>query len=102
MRIITVPDFPGDNGVHSLANLVGVPANTLVRGVLIREITAGTTSTRIGDLNVSATRGIPLSTTDSLALPQAGAIYGESPMWNLSEVFVYAATGDTIAIAYVP
>jgi len=85
-----------------LASLLGVPANTLVRGLLMREVTAGTTHTRVGDQNVSATRGIPLSTTDSLPLPGVGAIYGESPMWNLSEVYVYAATGDILAIAYIP
>ena len=102
MRIITVPDFPGDGAVHSLANLLGVPSNTLARAVLLREISGGAASSRIGDQTVSATRGLPFNANDDLILPQASAIYGESPMWNLSDIYIFAATNDILAIAYVP
>ena len=102
MRILTVPDFPGDGTVHSLANLLGVPSNTLARVVVLREVSGGAATSRVGDSNVSATRGVPLSANDQLVLPQAGALYGESPLWNLSDLYIFAATNDVLAIGYVP
>jgi hypothetical protein len=105
MRILTVPDFAGDGAAHSLAQImtlkgVAVPTPPLARGVLIHEASAGSTNSRMGDATVSATQGLLLGLNDTLILPQLGSmLYSDSPMWNLNDVYMFAATGDTLSIA---
>jgi hypothetical protein len=104
MRLITIPDFAGDNAAHTIAQImtleaVPVPVPPLARGILIHEASAGTTSSRVGDQTVAATRGMLLSLNDTLILPQLGsALYSDSPMWDLNQVSLYTATGDVISI----
>jgi hypothetical protein len=57
----------------------------------------------VGGPAVSATNGLPFSTTDNVLLPATAAGDSLSSVaWNLNSVYVWAATGDTIAIAYAP
>ena len=104
MRLLSVPDFAGDGAAHSLAQIltlqgVALPVPPLARAIMIHEASPGTTNSRVGDATVAATRGLLFLTNDTVTLPQLGSsLYSDSPMWSLTEVYVFAATGDTLAI----
>jgi hypothetical protein len=106
VNLVPIPDFAGDNAVHTIAQImtlqgVAVPSPPRAVMLVFREITAGTTNSRIGDATVSTTRGIPFSSTDSLVLPALGgpSWYLNQPTYDLTKIFVFAANGDTLAIA---
>jgi hypothetical protein len=108
MTLVTLPDQAGDNAAHTIASLITaagmtLPSPPLARTLLFREISGGTTGSRVGGSNVTGTRGIPFSASDNVMLPEllAGSGLGDSA-WDLTQVYVYLATGDTVAIAYVP
>ena len=73
MQLLAIPDYQGDNNSYSIAQIAQIQGVTLPSSlaymVAIREITAGTTNTRLGGPAVSATNGLPLTTADSLILP---------------------------------
>jgi hypothetical protein len=105
MNIITLPDFTGDNQTHAISDLItaaGLSAPTTALMLVIREISGGASSSRVGGPNATANRGIPLNAADTLVLPAAGV--GPTPAsitWDLTATYIYAASGDTLAIAYV-
>jgi hypothetical protein len=104
MTITSLPDFSGDGQVHSIASLIAsagvtLPGNAAM--LLIREISGGAANSRVGGSNVATNRGIPLSTADSLLLPgfSAGGSL-DSLGWDVSVIYIYAATGDTLSISF--
>jgi hypothetical protein len=111
MTFITIPDFPGDNAVHSIVSImviqgVAVPNPPLARMMVFREVTGGAAGTRLGGSNVSATNGIPFTTSDSLVLPALSFPPGlsafESPLgYPLDQIYLRVPTGDTVAIGFV-
>jgi hypothetical protein len=107
MQLVTLPDLVGNNAVHRVTDLmtaagVAVPTPPNARTVLVRELTGGTTGSRVGDANVSAARGVTLSASDSLLLPAIAIGAGlQACFWDLSALYIYAATGDTLNIALV-
>jgi hypothetical protein len=105
MDLIAISDFNGSNAVHKVSDLfasagVTLPSPPLVKLVLFREISGGTTNSRISGANVGPTRGIPFSTAENVVLPDtaSGGTLGGTA-WNLDNVYVYAATGDVLSIA---
>jgi hypothetical protein len=64
------------------------------------DISGGATSSRLGNSSVGATRGLPFSASDSVVLPDvanAGTLTGTT--WDLSAIYVYAASGDVLSIS---
>jgi len=108
MTLISIPDFAGDNKAHSILDLLRdagmvIPAPPTAKALIFREISGGATSSRIGDLNVKATQGIPFSSTDSVLLPSVAVGDGLTGAgWELSKVFIWAANGDTLSVSFVP
>jgi len=104
MTITVLPDFAGDGAVHSVASLIasaGLPVPPTAYMILVREITGGSATSRIGDSTVAANRGMPFSASDNLLLPGVNAGVSLSSLgWDLNQLFIYAASGDTLAIAY--
>jgi hypothetical protein len=94
MLILHIPDVAGNNTVKSIASLftaagVTLPPGNKVKWVRIVEISAGTTNTNGMTLNVSA---------DGLYLP-AVAGYADDSLYDLNQIYLYHATGDTISIS---
>lgn len=105
LQIMTLPDFAGDGAIHSVASLIaaaGLPPEAGAEMVVFRETSGGAAGSRIGGAEVSATRGLPFTSADSLTVPFLSDVYGSAGHtgWSLADLYIYAATGDTISIAY--
>jgi hypothetical protein len=104
MKVLHVPDSAGNNTVKSMSSFfqaagVELPPGNKVKWVRITEISSGTTSTRVGNGNVSSTNGMSLNpAADGLYLPAIEGYSGDS-LYNLDDLFIFHATGDTISIA---
>jgi hypothetical protein len=104
MKVLHIPDIAGDNKVKTLASMfssagVTLPPGDLVKWVRLTEITPGTTATRVGNAEVSATNGMTLNATaDGLYLPAVPG-YADDALYDLNEIFIYHATGDSVSIA---
>jgi hypothetical protein len=104
MLILHIPDVAGNNTVKSIASLftaagVTLPPGNKVKWVRIVEISAGTTNTRVGNASVSNTNGMTLNVSaDGLYLP-AVAGYADDSLYDLNQIYLYHATGDTISIS---
>jgi hypothetical protein len=103
MKILHIPDVAGNNTVKTIASMfasagVPLPPGNLVKWVRIVEISTGTTNTRVGNSDVSATNGMTLNiSADGLYLPAVPG-YAADSLYDLNEIFIYHATGDTISI----
>lgn len=64
----TIADVTAPNG-SSVKLVAATPAVPATQGVMIRALAANTSTVRIGDVNVSATRGLELSAGDSVCYP---------------------------------
>ena len=70
---------------------------TSVKAVWINLFASGTTI-RVGDSSVSATRGVPVSTTGSpTQIPRCDFNQGG---YDLSKVYVFGTGGDKVSITY--
>jgi hypothetical protein len=104
MKILHIPDVAGNNTVKSLASMfatagVALPPGNKAKWIRLTEISAGTTTTRVGGSNVSTTNGMTLNpTADGLYLPQVPG-YDSDALYDLDEIYIYHATGDTVSIA---
>jgi hypothetical protein len=106
MQLLAIPDYQGDNNSYSIAQIAQIQGVTLPSSlaymVAIREITAGTTNTRLGGPAVSATNGLPLTTADSLILPNnSGTLpipMRNSGLYDLNDIWLWVPPGDTLAI----
>jgi hypothetical protein len=109
MLLTPISDFTGDGKAHSVAAImtlkgVPLPVPPLVRAISFRVAGSGNSPTysRIGDQTVGAACGIPFNNTDDLVLPYAsGPVYGSSPVWDLTTIYIYAAAGEVLSIALV-
>jgi len=105
MQLVTLPDVVGNNTRQRITDLmtaagVAVPTPANARMLVVRELSGGTTGSRIGDANVSAARGLTLNAQDSVILPTVTVGNGlDACFWDLSAVYIWAATGDTLNIA---
>lgn len=103
LKLVAIPDVTGDGNIYSVAEVMNakgitLPSPPIVRLILFSSLTGNKTS-RVGDATVSATCGIPFATTLLLGAENAPATQ-LIPGWDLSQLYIYAGAGDSIAIAY--
>jgi hypothetical protein len=93
---VTIADGTG-NGTASAVGTAGQTAHWI-------QFTAASTNTstiRVGDANISASRGTILGSGVSASnLNYVMPVDGVNPDYQLSQVFWLAATGDKISITY--
>ena len=68
-----------------------IVASTACKAVIVRSLAANTSTIRVGDSNVSASRGAELSKGDAIILA----------VDNVNKVYVYGNASDKVSIAYV-
>lgn len=61
---------------------------------------AVTACPRIGDLNVSTSRGVPLPPGSSLMYPYIGTPSSNAPGYGLNTIFYVVQSGDTLIVQY--
>lgn len=91
ITIRTLDDITGDGSAHQLA-LSGTG-----RWVQIIALSGNSAAVRIGDSNVSATRGAPVAAGGGLLLPPSENV---NLWYSLSGIYYYAANGDQLAVIY--
>ena len=101
MNIVHIPDITGDGSVKSLAQIfaaagVSLPQGNKVKWIYVTDIVKGSTTSRIGNASVSATQGMLCSEPVDLR-PIPG--YDNDSLYDLNQIYLFAATGDTISIA---
>src|SRR5262245_28872464 len=104
MNLITLPDLIGTDERHNIADLVAaaghaLPTPPLARIVLFHQITGGQTSSRVGDASVTSAYGLVLTPNETLLLPAVAPFAYDDGRWDLSALFLWAASGDTLTIA---
>ena len=104
MKLYSIPDFRGTGVAVRISQIAAdagkaLPPDNRVAMVLFREVSGGTGSSRVGDSSVNATTGIPLSTNDSVLLPNISAAPWAT-FYALDEVYLFAPSSDTISITY--
>jgi hypothetical protein len=105
MVLVTLPDLVGDNQAHRLDDLmsadgIALPDPCVARLLIVRELTGGASGSRVGDDQVSATRGLTLSASEGVFLPPVAIGGGLAECtWDLESLWVFAARGDTLNIA---
>jgi len=82
----TLADLTGNSGAQQL-----IAASTACKAVLIRALAANTGNARVGDSNVSASRGAEIAAGDSVVLS----------IDNVNKVYFYAVSPDKVSITYV-
>lgn len=96
--VVTTADFTGDGANHAFASVV-----TSARWVQIIAATANAAVVRIGDTNISATRGLPMAAGSGLSFPPMppDARFSTSHnLYDLSKIFYRAGSGDKISVAW--
>jgi len=110
MRLVSIPDFNGDNARHSLSALFAsggvVLDSPMAFMIVVVEVSTGTTNTRIGDINVTTTRGLPIGAAADKVVFPAITRQPTGTGWSsyhMDQIYIWAATGDTISLsALVP
>lgn len=69
-----------------------VKANWIILG----GITVASASIRVGDVNVTTTRGAAIAAAGSLIFPPAG----NSNIYDLSEIYVVGTSNDKLSVLY--
>ncbi len=97
------PDFAGDGSAHAAGT-------GTARQVAICAVKGSTGTVRIGDSQVSATRGFPLTASSSgdacgtyLETSGAGDPGGQirPARWDLTKIYYFATVGSTVSISYI-
>lgn len=97
VRPTTVADLTGDAASHQLAT------SGQARWVQFVALAANGAAIRIGDSNVSATRGTAVAAGGGFMLPPVSNDNRESTQdhfYNLSSIYYYAGSGDKITVTY--
>lgn len=92
MTIKTIADISGDNAAHQISTDVYAKAR-----FVSFTVTGGVA--RIGDSNVSSSRGVAMAQNATYTLPTDGAENGFDG-YALSQIYAYVPTGSTLSITY--
>jgi hypothetical protein len=103
VQLLDIPDQVGTNIRSSVYDLFANAGVTLPSpqaiAVLIYETSAGTTSSRVGGPDVATNRGAPITAGNDVAkLPAFSDSAGRAGLYDLHQIFLWLATGDTIGI----
>jgi hypothetical protein len=91
-NLVTIADITGDGANHAIS------ATTLkVRWMLVIADSGNAADVRIGDSNISATRGAVVSAGGGLLLPPSTGTSSQS-QYDLSNIYYRAGTGDKISV----
>ena len=93
MKVYTPADVSGDGVAHTLASLFGINSAKWVQGAAV---SVGSTAARIGDSNVSTSRGIPIPAGGGQLLPPIAEI---SSFYDLTLLYYLVQTGDTVSLS---
>lgn len=94
---VTIGDLTGNSGAQQLSS-----SAINARWVLVVALTTNAASVRVGDSNVSATRGAQVA-------PGGGIYFPALPMnqnaqnqntWDLSKIYFFAASPNAISVVY--
>ena len=92
MQPQTAVDFTGDGAAHSLSSILGI---TKCRWFQVSAVSIGSTSARIGDSNITTTRGLPIGAQSGQFAP---AITQDFEPYDLTLWYVLVASSDTVAV----
>ncbi len=92
MRVYTIEDITGDGGAHQVSASSG-------EAKWVQFVAGGTGTVRVGDSNVSATRGLPVPSGGGMFLPMDGSEVASR--YSLNQVYYFAPLGATLSITYV-
>lgn len=90
IAIVTVPDITGDAANHAVST-------GTARWIQFVAPAANAANVRVGDSNISSTRGIPIPPGGSMFLPESPDL---GLGYDLANVFYRATTGDIVSIAW--
>lgn len=92
LTVSTVADITGDGSVHAL------PLSGTARWVQIVASTSNAAAVRIGDSNISSSRGIPVAAGAGYLLPASNYALGN--YYNLASIYYLAQSGDKISVEW--
>jgi hypothetical protein len=109
VKLVTIPDFQGDNIVRSLVDLlvafqIEVPSPPLARMLVLRELSGRPAVSRVGNQAVSSVNGIRLNSTDSLVFPALSPhseLNVESAFYHLDQIFIWPASQEVLSIGLI-
>lgn len=90
-QIVTVTDIAGDSATHQ------VSASGVVRWVQFVAPSTNSGTVRVGDSNVTSTRGTPLAAGGGMMYP---VLPSQQPGYALSQIYYFVATGDKLSISW--
>ena len=96
MVVKTLPDIAGDNAAHQLT------ASLIYAKWVQFTAAGGTGSPRVGDANVSASRGLAVPSAVASTSPPVDFPIVSDPLDNyaLNSLYAYVPTGTTLTITY--
>lgn len=97
MNVTSIADISGDNAKHQIST-----TNVQAVWVAFTVVAAsGVAAARVGDTNVSSSRGAAVVTnTRALVFPPRDAGPGAWDMYNLANLYAYVPSGVTLTITY--
>ncbi len=95
-RITTLADITGDGAAHAITSV-----STNARWVLFISPPANSaTAIRVGDVNISSTRGAPMAAGGTLFYPSM-ATGDRAYAYDLATIYYLVANGDKLSIQWV-
>jgi len=93
MQITSVVDFTGDGTAHPLSDYAGIVAATWFQLTYV----TGSGTARIGDKNITSTRGIPIAAGNAQFAPPVAQAYNP---YELEKIYVLVTTGDKVSLGF--
>lgn len=95
--VVSSTDITGDGAAHK------IQASGFARWIQINCSASNASLVRVGDVNVSSSRGAPLVAGGGVMLPpipSAPQMAAPDQYYNMGEIYYFAATGDKISIIW--
>ena len=98
LSVTSMADITGDGAAHALQSSV-----TTARWIQVIATTTNSAAVRLGDSNVSSTRGLPIAAGGGFMFPAVPVDQRESTtqhFYDLSKIYYFAAVGDKLSVAW--
>lgn len=93
MKVYTPADVTGDGVAHTFASLFGINSAKWIQG---NAVSIASTAARIGDSNVSSTRGIPVPAGGGDLVPPIAEI---SSFYDLTLIYYLVQSNDHVSFS---
>lgn len=97
MTIPSVIDYTGDGAAHTISTIIGVSGKSATWFQVT--YVSGTGTTRIGDADISTSRGIPVpsGSNNGQFIPPVAQAFNP---YHFDDIYLLVPSGDVVSIGY--